>query len=180
MPTQQSHRDTGVQSGSSKLDETRSEIETEARSVAQDAKSAARDAAEAARDTAQQKAEGAKQSVAREVDDVASALRKAAGEARGKALAAFLAYRRDGGENHSDAGRLCLAVGQAMRQGDTWEAQRLIEIELADETWGEHMPFVHKLQAIISGERDLVLAEDEALHYQYAAELTLLLEGLGA
>lgn len=110
----------------------------------------------------------------------ASGDREAASVAQGEALAAYLAYRRDGGENHSGAGRLCLAVGQAMQQGDTGEAQRLIEIELADETWGEHMPFVHKLQAIISGERDLALAEDEALHYELAAELVLLLEGLNS
>ena len=39
--------------------------------------------------------------------------------------------------------------------------------------------FLHKLQAILAGERDLALAEDESLPYDGAAELVLLLEGLG-
>ncbi len=103
----------------------------------------------------------------------------AAREARQQALVTFLAYRRDGGENHSGIGRLALMVGQAIQQGDTAEAQRLLDVELADESWGEHKSFLHKLQAIIAGERDLALAEDEGLHYELAAELVLLLEGLG-
>ena len=101
----------------------------------------------------------------------------AAREARQQALAAFLAYRRDGGENHSGAGRLALAVGLAIQQGDTAEAQRLLDAELADDSWGEDKNFLHKLQAIIAGERDLALVEDEGLYYRDAAELVLLLEG---
>ncbi|WP_287604439.1 CHAT domain-containing protein [Thiothrix sp.] len=100
----------------------------------------------------------------------------AAREARQQALAAFLAYRRDGGENHSGAGRLALAVGLAIQQGDTAEVEQVIGQLLEREDWDKN--FLHKLQAIIAGERDLALAEDEGLHYQYAAELVLLLEGL--
>ncbi len=48
----------------------------------------------------------------------------AAREARQQALAAYLAYRRDGGENHSGAGRLALAVGLAIQQGDTAEVEQ--------------------------------------------------------
>lgn len=103
---------------------------------------------------------------------------QAAREARQQALAAYLACRRDGGENHSGAGRFVLAVRQAIQQGDTAEAQRLLDIEFGDEAWGEHKNFLHKLQAIIAGERDLALAEDEGLHFELAAELVLLLEGL--
>jgi len=108
----------------------------------------------------------------------ASGDREAAGEARGKALAAYLAYRRDGGENHSGAGRLCLEVGQAMQQGDTGEVEQMVEQYLQAPAWQEHKGFLYKLQAIISAERDLALAEDEALHYELAAELVLLLECL--
>ena len=37
-----------------------------------------------------------------------------------------------------------------------------------------------KLQAILSGSRDVALADDPALNYQDAVELKLLLESLGA
>jgi hypothetical protein len=50
-------------------------------------------------------------------------------------------------------------------------------VEQCLESW-QNKDFLYKLQAIISGERDLALAEDEALHYDFAAELILLLEGL--
>jgi tetratricopeptide (TPR) repeat protein len=103
----------------------------------------------------------------------------AAHEARQQALAAFLAYRRDGGENHSGGGRLALAVGQAIQQGDTAEVEQMITNALANPAQ-DNKNFLHKLQAIIAGERDLALAlaEDEELHYELAAELVLLLEGL--
>ena len=97
-------------------------------------------------------------------------------EARQKALDAYLAYRRDGGENHSGAGRLTLAVGQAMQQWDTEEIEQVIGQLLETDGW--HKNFLHKLQAIIAGERDLALAEDEELHYELAAELIVLLESL--
>ena len=101
---------------------------------------------------------------------------QAAREARQQALAAFLAYRRDGGENHSGAGRLALMVGQAIQQGDTVEIEQVIGQLLERDNWDKN--FLHKLQVIIAGERDLALAEDEGLPYDLAAELVLLLEGL--
>lgn len=100
----------------------------------------------------------------------------AAREARRHALALFLAYRRDGGEDNSGLGRLSLAVKQAIQQGDTTEFERWITNALTNHE--EDKNFFHKLQAIIAGERNLALAEDNGLHYQYAAELILLLEGL--
>lgn len=93
-----------------------------------------------------------------------------------QAVQAYLAYRRDGGENHFKAGRLSLEVGQALQQGNTSEVDQVIEQFIDQEDTPQN--FLHKLQAIIAGERDLALAEDEGLHYQYAAELVLLLEGL--
>ncbi|QTR45794.1 CHAT domain-containing protein [Thiothrix litoralis] len=100
----------------------------------------------------------------------------AANDARQKALATFLAYRRDGGENHESGGRLALAVGLAIQQGDTAEIGQVIGQLLEREDWQDNKNFLHKLQAIIAGERDL--AEDEGLKYDLAAELVLLLEGL--
>ena len=101
----------------------------------------------------------------------------AAREARQQALAAFLAYRRDGGENHEGGGRLTLAVGLAIQHGDTAEVKQVIANALANPTQ-DNKNFLYKLQAIIAGERDLALAEDEGLHYELAAELVVLLEGL--
>ncbi|MGB3917861.1 MAG: tetratricopeptide repeat protein, partial [Thiothrix litoralis] len=100
----------------------------------------------------------------------------AAREARQQALAAYLAYRRDGGENHEGAGRLTLAAGLAIQQGDTVEIEQVIGQLLELEDWDKN--FLHKLQAIIAGERDLIWEEDEGLFYEGAAELVLLLEGL--
>lgn len=100
---------------------------------------------------------------------------QAAREARQQALAAYLAYRRDGGENHSGAGRLASAVGLAIQQGDTVEVGQQIKCNL--ETW-QNKHFLHKLQAILAGKRDLTLAKDKDLHYEGAAELILLLEKL--
>ncbi|QTR50022.1 tetratricopeptide repeat protein [Candidatus Thiothrix anitrata] len=102
----------------------------------------------------------------------------AAREARQQALAAYLAYRRDGGENHEGGGRLCFDILQAMSQGEGEKFVPVIESLLEQDGWQQNKNFLHKLQAIIAGERDLALAEDEGLHYSFAAELVLLLEGL--
>ena len=91
--------------------------------------------------------------------------KEAAGVARGKALAAYLAYRRDGGENHSGARRLALAVGQAIQQGDTSEVELVISGAL-DNPKQDNKNFLNKLQAIIAGERDLALAADEGLYFE--------------
>jgi hypothetical protein len=103
---------------------------------------------------------------------------QAAREARQQALAAFLAYRRDGGENHESSGQLCRMILQAIQSGETEEIGQGLE-QLADAPdMAEQKPLIEKLQAIISGERDLALAEDEGLRFDLAAELVLLLEGL--
>jgi len=103
----------------------------------------------------------------------------AAGAARERAIEAYLAYRRDGGENHSTGGRLALAVGQALASGEV--ASQL-------EQWLEHpdLPnhpsferLIHNLQAIVSGSRDPALASDPGLDFDDAAEVRLLLERLG-
>ena len=48
----------------------------------------------------------------------------AAAEAKRHAIACYLAYRRDGGENHADAGRLVFAVTQTLLAGDAAGAMR--------------------------------------------------------
>ena len=56
----------------------------------------------------------------------------AAAEAKRKAIACYLAYRRDGGENHSTAGRICLAVTQSLLAGDPAAAASLLQQLAAD------------------------------------------------
>ena len=100
----------------------------------------------------------------------------AAWAARQQAVAAYLAYRRDGGENHEGGGRLCFDILQAIKQRESEEFVPIIE-QLLDQDDSDKN-FLHKLQAILAGERDLALAEDEGLRFELAVELLLLLEGL--
>ena len=56
----------------------------------------------------------------------------AAAEAKRKAIACYLAYRRDGGENHDRPGRICLAVTQSLLAGDPAAAASLLQQLAAD------------------------------------------------
>ena len=104
----------------------------------------------------------------------------AAADARHQALGAFLAYRRDGGENQTGSGRLALAVRQALASGDPAEAAASLQQLVADPAWAEHLLFHTALQAITAGSRDRSLAEDPGLSYDQAAEVLLLIEALEA
>jgi tetratricopeptide (TPR) repeat protein len=104
----------------------------------------------------------------------------AAADARHQALSAFLAYRREGGENQSGSGRLALAVLQALASGDPAEAASFLQQLTADPAWAEHLPFLSALKAIATGSRDRSLTEDPGLSYDQAAEVLLLIEVLEA
>jgi tetratricopeptide (TPR) repeat protein len=104
----------------------------------------------------------------------------AAADARHQALGAFLAYRRDGGENQSGQGRLALAVRQALASGDPAEAASLLQQLAADPQAASMLHFLTALQAITAGSRDRSLADDPALDYDEAAEVLLLIEALEA
>jgi tetratricopeptide (TPR) repeat protein len=104
----------------------------------------------------------------------------AAADAWHQAISAFLAYRRDGGENQSGSGRLALDVRQALASGDPAEAASLLQQLATDPVWAEHLPFLTALQAITAGSRDRSLAEDPGLRYDQAAEVLLLIEALEA
>ena len=102
----------------------------------------------------------------------------AAAEARTKAIDCYLAYRRDGGENHDSAGRIALAVTQTLQAGDrTTAAEKLQQIAVNPEAAWWH-PFIHALQAIVAGSRDPQLAHAPDLDITMAAEILLLLEKL--
>lgn len=72
---------------------------------------------------------------------------------------------------------MALAVSQAIQYGDTAVVEQIISKALGSRSQ-DNKNFLHKLQAIISGERGLALADDENLHYELAAELVLLLGSL--
>jgi tetratricopeptide (TPR) repeat protein len=104
----------------------------------------------------------------------------AAADARHQAIDAFLAYRRDGGENQSGSGRLALDVRQALASGDPAEAASLLQQLAADPDFVNQLYFLTALQAITAGSRDRSLAEDPGLSYDQAAEVLLLIEALEA
>ncbi len=89
-----------------------------------------------------------------------------------------MAYRRDDGENHSSAGRLCLSVLKAIQQQDTTEIELVIEQLLEHDNWQAYNAYLHTLQAILTGDRNPALADDETITNDHAAELKWLLEQL--
>ena len=106
---------------------------------------------------------------------------QAAAEARGQAVAAYLAYRRAGGESQSNTAPLYALVAQAWQDGSPdalteAAAQLAAQAEPDDPAW--FTVLLNPLQAVLRGERAPALAADPALNYQDAVELQLLLEGL--
>jgi tetratricopeptide (TPR) repeat protein len=103
----------------------------------------------------------------------------AAAEAKGKAIACYLAYRRDGGENHHPDGRISLAVTQALRNGESAEAVTLLQQRATDPDAAELLPFIGALQAVVAGSRDPALVDQPELNFTMAAEILLLIETMG-
>jgi len=103
----------------------------------------------------------------------------AGAKANTKARDLYLAYRRDGGENHSGAGRIALAVTQALKSGDPASAAALLQqlVDRPDANASFHVYF-RALQAIVSGSRDRSLADAPELDYTMAAEILFLIESL--
>nr|WP_295384370.1 tetratricopeptide repeat protein [uncultured Thiodictyon sp.] len=99
--------------------------------------------------------------------------------ARDQARAAYLDYRHDGGENHSPAGRLALAVTVYLKAGDPAAARSLLrEFAANPDQPDEGRAFIQALDAIAAGSRDPALAEAPDLHWEMAAEVQLFLETL--
>ena len=103
----------------------------------------------------------------------------AAAEARHKAVEAYLAYRRAGGENQSSGGQYCAATAHAIAEGKTdqlrTELAQLLELPDLPASAKVLIPI---LQAILDGSHDAALADNPDLHYTDAAEVRLLLETL--
>jgi hypothetical protein len=101
-----------------------------------------------------------------------------AAEAKGKAIACYLAYRRDGGENHYPDGRISLAVTQALQSDDPAKAANFLQQLAADPEAAGLLPFIGALQAVVACSRDPALADQPELDYTMAAEILLLIESL--
>jgi tetratricopeptide (TPR) repeat protein len=100
-------------------------------------------------------------------------------EAKHKAITAYLAYRREGGENHDREGRLSLDVTKSLLAGDAATAASFLRQLATDPNLPNHArTFVRALQAIVNGSRDRNLANDPDLDYGMAAEILLLIETL--
>lgn len=105
----------------------------------------------------------------------------AAQQAKQQASSLYLAYRRAGGENHSEQGRLCLTIQALLQNADAAQAQAGLQQLAADPDDADDEPWqalLAVLQALVHGQRDASLALDERLPYDGAAEITLLLETL--
>jgi tetratricopeptide (TPR) repeat protein len=103
----------------------------------------------------------------------------AAAKARQQAMDLFLAYRRDGGENHEPGARICAMVEQAINAGQTEEIEKALEAANDPQMPSSRKLLVSKLKALLSGSRDPALAEDPGLYYMDAVELRMLLEKVG-
>ena len=103
----------------------------------------------------------------------------AAAEAKGKAIACYLAYRRDGGENYDAEGRIALAVTQSLLTSDPSAAASMLQ-QLAARYRADarSIAFIRALQAIAAGSRDRALADAPDLTYDMAAEILFLIETL--
>lgn len=103
----------------------------------------------------------------------------AAADAKRKAIECYVAYRRDGGENHYTDGRIGLAVTQALLTGDPGAASSLLQQTAASPGLSASLrSFIEALQAIVAGSRDRTLAAAPELDHTMAAEILFLIETL--
>jgi hypothetical protein len=98
-------------------------------------------------------------------------------------MESYLAYRRDGGQSYEWGAKWCAGVARAIQTAQPssmTELARQLGEYLDTEAGPRAKRLMPKLQAILAGGRDLALADDPALRYDDAVELTLLLESLAA
>jgi tetratricopeptide (TPR) repeat protein len=99
--------------------------------------------------------------------------------ARRQAIEAYLAYRRAGGVSQSNQSQLVVLVAQVIQQNTEAEAAQQLNQLLEPDDPPTFTALIRQLQAVLAGARDPALADDPELYYRDAAELQLLLEGLG-
>nr|VFK17503.1 MAG: Tetratricopeptide repeat-containing protein [Candidatus Kentron sp. LFY] len=106
----------------------------------------------------------------------------AAAKAKEEAATVYFAYRQDGGENHSEQGRIALLVREAFTGGEREEAAMDLLSQLAahPDADASFQAYFHALQQILLGNRDPKLADDQALDFFMVTEIRLLLRDLEA
>jgi tetratricopeptide (TPR) repeat protein len=102
----------------------------------------------------------------------------AAAEAKQNAVAFYLAYRRDRGENHTTAGRLTHAVTESLLAGGPGAATSLLQEHLPRAEAAGLGAFIRALQAIVNGSRDRTLAASQEFDFSITAEILFLIETL--
>lgn len=103
----------------------------------------------------------------------------AAVDAKRNAIASYLDYRRDGGENLDFEGRISLNVTQSLLAGDSATAASFLRQIAAEPAMLSHADtFIRALQAVVAGSRDRTLADASDLHFGMAAEILFLIETL--
>jgi tetratricopeptide (TPR) repeat protein len=103
----------------------------------------------------------------------------AAADAKRKAIECYLAYRRDGGENHNPGGRVFLAVTQALLASGPGAAASVLKQRTDSDLPAWLGPFAQALRLIVAGSRDPKVADAPDLDYTMAAEILFLIETLG-
>jgi tetratricopeptide (TPR) repeat protein len=111
--------------------------------------------------------------------ELADGNQEAAARARGQAIQLYLACRRDGGEDQSPSARLCTLFEDALKQQKPEEIKKQLDEVASDPNIPKSGKLlVLKLQAILTGSREVGLASDAGLDYTDAAEILFLLERL--
>jgi tetratricopeptide (TPR) repeat protein len=101
----------------------------------------------------------------------------AAAQARQKAMQAYMAYRKDGGESQSNQFQLIAATAQALQSGEEAQLIEYLESALKPDSPTHFAALVRTLIALLRGSRDPALADDPELDYMNAAELKLVFFG---
>ena len=101
----------------------------------------------------------------------------AAVAARQKAMQAYAAYRRDGGESQSNRFQLVAAVAQAIQSGEEQTLIPKLEALLMQDIPVDAIALIHALLALLRGAGSPALADDPALDIMDAVDLRLVFEG---
>ncbi|MCP4267621.1 MAG: tetratricopeptide repeat protein [Candidatus Brocadiaceae bacterium] len=113
------------------------------------------------------------------VIEMADNNQEAADQARNQAIQLYLAFRRNGGEDHNPGGRLCTLFRDAMEKQPPEEVKKnLDEVANDPKIPAQGKLLVSKLQTILTGSREVELASDPDLDYIDAAEILFLFENL--
>ncbi len=104
----------------------------------------------------------------------------AAAQARAQARASYLAYRRDGGENHEISGQIIQKLQPIIKEPGPSAALGQLPEWLDEPKFAELKTYLQALRAILQGSRDPALADHQDLDYDEAVEIQLLLESLTA